>query len=245
VPLLGIGDVERRDTPEGSTWRLGTVRGVVQVWQPAGLQARTAGVVVYLHGYFTNVDQAVADHRLLDQFRESRRNAVFIVPESPAWNGEEGVWPDLGQLLDEVARQTRRSLPRGPLVVAGHSGAFRPILPWLANPRLEEILLLDGLYRGEDLFKGWLEQRPRGGYRRLVLVSDETLPKGELLASAVPGAVSLPSVPSPDTGLEGAARTTRLLHLRSQHPHMAIVEKGEVLPLLLKATRLPALRSAP
>jgi len=75
-----------------------------------------------------------------------------------------------------------------------------------------------------------------------VLVSDETRDKADALAAATPGAVSLPRVPPLKPGLEGPARTARLLAIRSQQPHMAIVERGEVLPVLLEATRLPRVR---
>lgn len=241
VPLLAIGEVETGQASGGAWWRLGTPRGVVVAWRPAGYHPREAGVVVYLHGYFTTVDQAVADHRLFEQFRRSGKSALFIAPEAPAWNGEDSVWPDLAALVGEVCRRTGLTPPRGPLVVAAHSGGFRTTLLWLGDERLEEILLLDGLYRGEEQLRGWLEA-PSQVARRLVLVSDETRDRAESLAAATPGAVSLPRVPPLRQGLEGAARSARLVAIRSQHPHMAIVERGEVLPVLLRATRLAPVR---
>lgn len=241
VPLLAIGEVLQGQAAGGTSWRIGTSRGAVLAWRPPGYHPREAGVVVYLHGYFTTVDQAAADHRLFEQFRRSGRSALFIAPESPAWNGEDPVWPDLGALVDEVLRRTGLSAPRGPVVVAAHSGGYRATLPWLADERLEEILLLDGLYRGEEQLRGWLEGAG-GAPRRLVLVSDETRDRAEALAAATPGAVSLPRVPPLRPGLEGAARSARLVSIRSQHPHMAIVERGEVLPVLLRATRLAPVR---
>jgi hypothetical protein len=256
VPLLAIGEVQRGEAAGGASWRVGTARGAVLVWRPPGYRSSQAGLVVYLHGYFTTVDQAAADHRLAEQFRRSGRNALFIVPESPAWDGEAPVWPELGALLDEVLGRTGLTAPRGPLVVAAHSGGFRPLLAWLADPRLEEVLLLDGLYRGEERWRAWLEGAPPGARRRLVLVGDETAARGDALAAAVPGSVALAELPLPRAGLPlpraglppprpglpAEARAARLLSIRSQLPHMAMVETGEVLPLLLAATRLPAVR---
>jgi hypothetical protein len=241
APLLAIGAVETGQAAGGAWWRVGTPRGAVVAWRPAGYHPREAGVVVYLHGYFTTVDQAVADHRLFEQFRASGRSALFIAAEGPAWNGEDPVWPELGALLGEVTRRTGLTPPRGPVVVVAHSGGYRTTLLWLGDERLEEILLLDGLYRGEEQLRGWLEA-PSQPPRRLVLVSDETRDRAEALAAATPGAVSLPRVPPLRPGLEGAARSARLLAIRSQQPHMAIVERGEVLPVLLRATRLPPVR---
>jgi hypothetical protein len=242
VRLLGVGEVETGTAAGGASWRIGTARGTVWAWRPPGYRPRDAGVCVYLHGYFTTVDQAVQDHRLAEQFAASGRNALFVVAEAPAWNGEDGVWPDLDELLAETLRRTGLKPPPGPLVVVGHSGAFRPILSWLGNPRLEEVMLLDGLYRGEAQFRGWLQANGTPRPHRLVLVSDETFPAAEALSAGVPGAVSLPAVPGAERGLEGAARTARLVHLKSQHTHMAIVESGEVLPVLLRASHLSALR---
>ncbi len=245
VKLLGIGEVETGEAAGGTSWRIGTSRGTVWAWRPAGYRPRDAGICLYLHGYFTTVDQAVADHRLAEQFAASGRNALFIAVEAPAWNGEEGVWPDLADLLEETFRRSGLKPPPGPVVVMGHSGAFRPILSWLSHPRLEEILLLDGLYRGEAQLRGWLLGSGNGNRasrpRRLVLVSDETFPAAEALAASVPGAVSLAEVPGPDPGLDGPARAARLVHLKSQHTHMAIVESGEVMPVLLRASRLAPL----
>jgi hypothetical protein len=242
VRLLGIGEVEAGTAAGGASWRVGTARGAVWVWRPAGYRPRQAGVCVYLHGYFTTVDQAVADHRLAEQFAASGRNALFVVAEAPAWNGEDGVWPDLDGLLGETLRRIGLPPPPGAVVVVGHSGAFRPILGWLGHARLEEVLLLDGLYLGESQFKGWLQGAGLGPKRRLVLVSDETFPAAEALVATVPGAVSLPEVPSPESGLDGPARSARLIHLKSQHSHMAMVESGEVLPVLLRASHLPAIQ---
>jgi hypothetical protein len=241
IPPLAIGEVQRREAAGGTAWRLGTARGPVVAWRPPGYAARGAGVVIYLHGYFTSTDQAVEDHRLLEQFLASGRNALFVVPEAPAWNGEDPVWPSPGELLAEVLHRTGLPPPPGPLVVAAHSGGFRPALLWLGDERLEELLLLDGLYRAEDQFRAWLEAAAPGARRRLVLVGDETAAKGDALATAM-GGVLLARVPPPGRGLEGAARTARVVSIRSQLPHMAIVESGEVLPLLLEATRLPARR---
>ena len=126
-------------------------------------------------------------------------------------------------------------------MVVGHSGAFRPILSWLGHPRLEEVILLDGLYRAEDQFRAWLQAPRPAAPHRLVLVSDETLPAAEALVATVPGALSLSEVPGPALGLDGASRAARFINLKSQHSHMALVESGEVLPVVLRASHLPAI----
>jgi hypothetical protein len=212
----------------------------VVAWRPPGYDRRHAGVVVYLHGYYVTVDQAVADHRLLEQFRESGLNALFLVAEAPAWNGEESTWDSCEALLAEVTRRTGLTRPPGPVVVAAHSGGYRTLLAWLDEPRLAEVVLLDGLYRGEEALRAWLG-RPGGG-RRLWLVGEETWARAEAMATSVPGAVTLPAVPTRARDLSRAAGRAPLVLLRSQHDHMSMVEEGAVLPVLLSAARLGRVR---
>lgn len=237
VPAVAIGSVERGRAARGLHLRVGTARGAVHVWRPRAYRHRSAGTVVYLHGYYTDVDQAWVDHRLAQQFRGSGRNALFLAVEAPSWNGEEPSWPTLDELLSTVEGDAKVTIPRGPIVVAGHSGGFRGILPWLADPRIAEVILLDGFYQNERGWSDWLDGAPRGE-RRLVLVGLETAARSEAWLPSRPGAVFLPRVPARARGLRKAERRTPVLYMRSQHDHMAIIERGEVLPLLLRYGRL-------
>ena len=229
--------MQRDRVEHGEHVRLGTEHGVVHAWRPRGYRHRSAGVVVYLHGYYTDVDQAWADHRLAGQFRASGRNALFLAVEAPSWNGEEPSWPTLAELLTAVEQLAKLEIPAGPIVVAGHSGGFRGIVPWLADPRIGEVLLLDGLYQSERSWAEWLDAAP-SGKRRLVLVGLETAARSEAWLPSRPGAVFLRRVPGKARGLMPAERAAPVLYMRSQHDHMAIIERGEVLPLLLRNGQL-------
>lgn len=242
---LAIGEVEQWRTGKGTHWRMGTARGVVHLWRPRRYRASTAGTVIYLHGYYTNVDQAVEDHKLLEQFEDSGRNALFIVPEAPAWNGEELFWPDLGALLAEVTRLSEVELPKGPLVLMGHSGAYRTLLPWLSHPDPQELILLDGLYRGEDELAAWLEggSQKSKGRRRLFLVGLETARRTEAwLGKRYPKAIRhrrMPRFPLPASAPE---RRAPIVYMRAKPlDHMELVTRGTVMPELLRWTRLRGL----
>ncbi len=238
VAPIGIGERVAGREEGGVHVRVGTENGAVHVWTPPGYAARSAGLVIYLHGYFVNADQAWIDHRLARQFRASGRNAAFVVPESPAWNGEDVWWPELGALLDAVARTGRVALPAGHVVVAGHSGAFRTILPWLADPRIDEVVLLDGLYRGEAELAGWLAGAAPARPRRLLLVGQETAERTEAWLPSMPAAVRRDRVPARPPGARDPSRTASVVYFRSQVDHMRIVTAGKVLPLVLGLTRL-------
>jgi hypothetical protein len=125
-------------------------------------------------------------------------------------------------------------------VVIGHSGAFRTILAWLADPRLEEVLLLDGLYRGEDELATWLAGAAPG-QRRLVLVGQETAARTEAWLDAFPAAIRRMGVPVRAPPRGDPDRAAAILYVRSQLDHMGIVTSGRVMPVLLQMSRLPRL----
>lgn len=237
VAPIAEGELQEARLEGGRHLRVGTSRGAVHVWLPDGYARRRAGVVLYVHGYFTDVDQAFQDHALARQFRRSGRNAMFVAPEAPAWNGDPVAWPDLDALLAEVTARTGLPVPAGPVVAAGHSGAIRTLLAWLSHPRVEELVLLDALYRGEDELAAWLAGAPRGR-RRLLLAGFETGARTEAWLRGFPRAVRHRRVPAE---LPAADRRAAIVYVRTRLGHMAVVTGGRVLPLLLRATRAPAL----
>ena len=103
--------MQREPLENGVHLRIGTERGVVHAWWPKGYRHRSAGTVVYLHGYYTDVDQAWADHRLVEQFKKSGRNALFLAVEAPSWNGEDPFWP-----TTPCVTLRSRALPRRPAI---------------------------------------------------------------------------------------------------------------------------------
>ncbi len=224
----------------GTHWRLSTGGGPVHVWRPANFVPETAGVVIYLHGYFTNVDEAWALHALPEQFRDSGRNALFICPEAPVGNTDTVKWQDPSQLFDRVRSLAKVSIPEGPVVAMGHSGAFRTIVPWLTSPVLDEVILLDGLYNNTGDFQAWV-QNPGVKEHRMVLVGFETSERTEQMVASIDGALvrdQIPALPSEFTRRE---RQAQVLFLRSQYGHMEIITEGKVIPALLGLSQLQPL----
>lgn len=233
--LAGVAGAE----PEagGEHLRLQTPTGVVHLWWPADYRPETAGVVVYVHGYFSTADTAWSEHRLAEQFARSHENALFVAPEAPAGERDPVVWESLEALLAAVAQV--RPLPPGPLVAIGHSGGFRTILPWLSDKRLRLLLLLDGLYGPERPFHAWLRGGPRAPNRRqLVVVASETARKAERFARRYRGAARRGSVPDDASQFTSKERAAPVLVMRSQYEHNEIVTSGRVIPLVLQLSRL-------
>jgi hypothetical protein len=140
----------------GDHMRLSTSRGPVHVL----IQPRSSLTVVYVHGFWTTVDDAWVQHRLPEQLLGSELDATFIVPEAPSGPGDEIAWPELEDLLKEVESHGVK-LP-GPVIAAGHSGAVYTLSHWTASPRVQAFVLLDAFYGGAEVWERWLAANDAG-----------------------------------------------------------------------------------
>lgn len=219
---------------DGKHVRFGTDdKGPVHVWRPLSYRPATASIVLYLHGFYSSADSAFFEHRLATQFRDSGRNAVFIVPEAPSWRTDPIFWDDLEALLKLTFEKAKLKRPDGPVMVVAHSGAYRTVIEWLAHPKLKQVVLVDALYGGDKEFQTWLETTMVPN-KQLVLVGFETAQRTEWFLKLHPTAVKLDDVPYLYDRLP--ALTAPVLYLSSDRfDHMALVTDGRVLPYLLHA----------
>ncbi|HUS30147.1 MAG TPA: hypothetical protein VMZ53_16685 [Kofleriaceae bacterium] len=238
----GEGKLEKKeDTVAGGThWRVKTNAGAVHVWVPPGYDRATAGTVVYVHGYWNDADSAWRDHALAKQFRASKQNALFIVPDAPQSN-EDGVkWPALKDLRKAIGRANIK-MPDGPVIVMGHSGAFRTIMQWVDHKLVEQIILLDAMYAGESKFDAFIKSGKRADRHKLIVVGAGTAQSSESFVKSYKFAVAREKMPASYAGFTKRERGAKLLYIRSQFEHNAIVTGGKVIPLLLRLTALKSL----
>lgn len=215
---------------DGRHIRFGTAdKGPVHVWRPSFYKPQTASIVVYLHGFYSTADSAFFEHRLATQFRDSGRNAVFIVPQTASWRTDPSYWADLEALLTVSFERAKLKRPEGPVMVVAHSGAFRNTLEWLSHPKLKQVVLLDALYGGDKEFQSWLETG-----KQLVFVGFETSQRTEWFLRAHPTAVKLDDVPYLYDRLP-KPNAPVMYFVSDRFDHMAIVTDGRVLPYLLHA----------
>ena len=224
----------------GRHFRITTSRGAVHVWVPPGYDRETAGTVVYVHGYYTDADGAWRDHDLARQFKASHQNAMFIVPDAPSGNDDDVKWPALKDLRRAVTRANIH-LPDGPVVVMGHSGAFRTVMQWVDHRLVDQIILLDALYAGEAAFDEFIASGKRADDHKLIVVAASTAEGSASFAHRYKFAVAREHMPSSSGGFTRRERGAKLLYIRSQFEHMAIVTSGKVIPTLLRVTPLKAL----
>lgn len=129
------------------TSRITTSSGPVYVGVPDGYSGKD--VIIFVHGYFVNVDQAVTQYKLFDQFDKSGVKAIFVVPEAPSGNEQGVFFPNLEQLLAHAG------ITASSVSAVAHSGGYRTVLRWLGAPLLKSIVLLDALYSGVSEFAAW------------------------------------------------------------------------------------------
>jgi hypothetical protein len=232
---------KQEDTVAGGRhFRIKTAQGAVHVWFPEGYDRETAGTVIYIHGYWTDADGAWREHQLARQFRASRQNAMFVVPDAPSSN-EQGVqWPALTDLRRAVTRANIK-MPDGPVIVMGHSGAFRTVMQWVDHRLVEQIILLDAMYAGESAFDEFIKSGKRADDHKLIVVAASTAQESKAFANKYKFAVAREKMPDSVSGFTKRERGAKLLYVRSQYEHMQIVTSKKVIPTLLRVTPLKAL----
>jgi len=239
----GESTVLERAVAAGQSWRLDTPSGPVHVWVPLGYHPDGAATVVYVHGYYTDIDKAWVNHRLAQQFALAGINALFIAPEAPSGTRQQVFWTSLGDLLLEVQRQTGVARPMGPVIAVGHSGGFRTLFAWMDYPGLDIVVSMDAMYGELDTWREWLDGAPR---RRLIVVGDDTVRWTEELARELGDqVVTIERFPTRYLDLPPAARDGRVVYLRSQYGHMPLVTDGVALPLVLHLIPAEMLPEAP
>ncbi|MBA3394945.1 MAG: alpha/beta hydrolase [Deltaproteobacteria bacterium] len=237
----GTGRLEKEENTVlgGRHFRIKTAQGAVHVWVPPDYDRETAGTVVYVHGYWTDADGAWKNHELAKQFRASRQNAMFIVPDAPSSNEESVRWPALTDLRRAVTRANVK-LPDGPIVVIGHSGAFRTVMQWVDHRGVDQIILLDAMYAGERAFDEFIASGKRADHHKLIVVAASTADSSASFAKKYKFAVAREKMPDGIWDFTKRERGAKLLYIRSQYGHMQIVTSRKVIPTLLRVTPLKA-----
>jgi hypothetical protein len=235
----GDGRLDKREDTVlgGKHWRIKTAEGAVHVWVPPAYDRETAGTVVYVHGYWTDADGAWRDHELAKQFKASHQNAMFIVPDAPSSNDDGVNWPALTDLRRAVTRANIH-LPDGPVVVMGHSGAFRTIMQWVDHRLVDQIILLDAMYAGEQQFDEYIDTGKHADEHKLIVVAASTAQESSAFAGKYKFAVAREGMPDTASDFSKKERRAKLLYVRSQYEHMQIVTSGKVIPVLLHLTPL-------
>jgi hypothetical protein len=128
-------------------------------------------IVVWFHGWGNNIDSAIQFYKLVEQFEASGRNAIFVFPEGPknapdSYGGKlerpgyfDGLIKDvLVQLYSHKILPSKKmlTLENCSISLAGHSGAYRVISKIIQYSKIDEVILFDALYGGNEAYLNWI-----------------------------------------------------------------------------------------
>jgi hypothetical protein len=144
----------------------------VAIFVPKGFR-RTAATdfVIYFHGWSNCVDTALRYYRLVDQFTESKKNAILVLPEGPryapdSFGGKLEDKDGFKRFMSDVVRQLVKAKivhtkQIGRIILAGHSGGYHVmsyiLLRGGMNEHIKEIYLFDAWYGQTEKFSYWLD----------------------------------------------------------------------------------------
>lgn len=143
----------------------------VAVFIPEGFVAtETINFVLYFHGWNNDIQKTCEEFQLLEQFAESKVNAILLLPQG-AKNAKDSFYgkledaQGLQHLLTEVMdslfvhQQIKRKMI-GNIILSAHSGGFQGLAQSLQKggltDKISDVILFDGLYRFRDVFLEWI-----------------------------------------------------------------------------------------
>ena len=130
-------------------------------------------LVFFFHGWYSSINDEIAQFHLLEQFRDSKVNALLVLPETAkdapdSFGGKLEYRDGFRKLVDEVMHDLHRGGFVGTekvkhIVLAGHSGAYHVISQILSRggltSKIKDVMLFDALYGDLEDFAQWVDSR--------------------------------------------------------------------------------------
>src|ERR1051325_6360227 len=130
--------------------------------------------VVHFHGWGNNVEGALKGYQLIEQFTESRRNAILIVPQGPrnasdSFGGKledpDGFKRFMAETVEALRQKSnlkKKDFTIGNILLSGNSGGYQVISSILdqggMTDHVREVWLFDALYAQTEEFLAWFDQ---------------------------------------------------------------------------------------
>lgn len=127
--------------------------------------------VIHFHGWNNIVDSVLNQFKLIEQFSQSNKNAILIVPQGPKnspdsfggkledENGFRNFINEISDLLYQKKIINSKSI--GDIILSGHSGGYHIISYILMRggltQNIKEVFLFDGLYGQIEKYTHWLD----------------------------------------------------------------------------------------
>lgn len=224
----------------------------VAVFIPKGFkQTKNVDLVIYFHGWNNNIDSACAQFKLIEQFAESNKNALFIFPEGPkdapdSFGGRLEEKDGLNNLVNDVLKYLKEKKKTkhtnvGKIILAGHSGAYRVISYCLMRggltKNISDVILFDALYGQTEKYAYWLDHY-KGRFINIYTDSGGTKNETENLMADLDG-WKIPYFKTTETDLElKELKKHRLIFIHSDLEHNGVIAERKQLFKFLQTTSI-------
>jgi hypothetical protein len=148
----------------------------VAIFVPKGFrETPRVDVVVHFHGWGNSVEGTLRQFKLIEQFVESSKNAILVVPEGPKHASDsaggkledpDGFKRFTGELtvaLRAHAGFANKELTLGQIILSGHSGGYKVISSILdrggMSAQVSEVWLFDALYAETEKYLAWWDRQ--------------------------------------------------------------------------------------
>lgn len=224
----------------------------VFIFIPEGFQASdSVDVVVYFHGWLSNITNSITKFKLVEQFYRSNKNAIFVFPEGPkdspdSFGGkleDKDVFKNLiKEVIDKINEKEKFDIKgAGKIILAGHSGAFRVMAHILHHGGLseyiKEAILFDALYSQTDKYLVWIEKYS-GKFINIYTDDGGTVEQTKAMMDTL-STRNVPFIHKPELEItEDDLINNQLIFIHSDLGHNDVVFKREQFLKFLKASRL-------
>jgi predicted esterase len=210
----------------------------VLVYVPPGFSAKEKiNLVFWFHGWGNNIDTACKQFQLTEQFEASGRNAVFVFPEGPknasdSYGGKLEQPEVFQQLVKDVAGQLQENkfikkkkfqLDQYDISLAGHSGAYRVISRIINRTPVNEVILFDAMYGGNDAYIEWLSV-PEHRFINIYTKDGGTFDNSLLIAKTLTDSLHVPLVSLKEEEVsENTLRSNNKIFMFSSKGHNEVI----------------------
>jgi hypothetical protein len=208
-------------------------------------------LVFWFHGWGNSIDSAVKQYQLLEQFDASGRNAVFVFPEGPK-NAPDSYGGKLEQpqvfqnLVKEVAEKLSDykmgkakhgfQLSDYTITLAGHSGAYRVISKIINKTPVEEVILFDAMYGGNDAYLEWLSV-PEHRFINIYTKNGGTFDNSHFIMDKLTDSLHLPMLSADEEAVnEKVLRTNNKIFIYSSQGHNEVITHNQNWERFLRKT---------
>ncbi len=208
-------------------------------------------IVIHFHGWFNNIDSTLQQYRLIEQFMESGKNAILVVPEGPknapdSFGGKLEDKDGFKKFIDEVVaflvqQKKVKTAQIGDIILSGHSGGYHVMSYILMQggipEHVKEVFVFDALYGQTEKYAYWLDHY-KGKMVNIYTDSGGTKDESELLMTDLKGwgipyysAEELDATPND-------LRKNKLIFLHTKLQHNEVVNAHDNFREYLKASCL-------